>query len=156
MLVSPFKLREATPADAAWFAPRLRPSDQAEVAAFFEDPVQGILLSIVASQITAVAVRGDDDRPVILLGCAQDGDNPAMAAPWLLATDEVARYPGALTRIGRHYVDLFSERWPLLLNYVDERNTVSARWLERLGFTLGDAVCMGRNGENFRPFTMGA
>lgn len=153
MRARPFDLRPATADDAEWFAPRLRSADLLEVDAFFADHAEGLRQSIAMSEITAVAHL--NGRGVILLGCAsheRDGE----AAPWLVATGEVIRYPGALTRIGRHYVSVFLERWPLLWNFVDERNLVSARWLERLGFSLGEPVEIGRNGERFRPFVMRA
>lgn len=150
MRVKGFTLRQAVPADAEWFACRLRSADLAEVLAFYDDPLNALRNAISVSQICVVAERGG--QGVILLGCA---DNLVHGVPWLMATDEVTTHPGALTKIAKHYVGLFLERWPALLNYVDERNAVSVHWLRRLGFTIGEARKFGRNGERFHPFTMG-
>lgn len=131
-------------------AERLRPADLAEVQATCVSVVGGMQASIEASAICVVAER--EGQPVILLGCVEDAGR---GVPWLLATTEVARYPGALTKIGRHYVGIFKARWPVLINAVDARNSASIRWLERLGFKIGAPQPFGLNGELFRPFTMG-
>lgn len=150
MRVKGFTLRQAEPADAEWFAAHLRASDLLEVLAFYDDPANALRQAIDLSRICVVAEH--EGRGILLLGCA---DSIVEGVPWLVATGEAAAYPGALTRIAKHYVGLFLERWPVLLNYVDERNTASVRWLRRLGFTIGEARKFGRNGERFHPFTMG-
>ena len=152
MQVKGFTLRPGRLEDAAWFAPRLRESDRVEVQAVAIDLEACLRASIEASEICMVAER--QGRGVILLGCVPAPDGAGI--PWLLATDEVRPFPGALTAIGKRYVALFLERWPRLINAVDERNTVSIRWLQRLGFTIGEPQPFGLAGEPFRVFTMEA
>ncbi|WP_455153310.1 hypothetical protein [Bradyrhizobium cenepequi] len=55
----------------------------------------------------------------------------------------------------RHSVswrDQLLERYPILRNFVDDRNTVSIRWLRWLGFKLHDPVVIG--GHVFRIFEL--
>lgn len=144
-------MRDAREEDAAWFAPRLRPCDAAEVLALYEDIAAGLRTAIAGSAIAKVAEL--NGRPVILLGCASS--EPGVGCPWLLATGEVVKLPGALTKVGRHYVRDFKARWPKLMNYVDERSLVSVRWLKRLGFNIHAPIRLGLKGERFHPFTMG-
>lgn len=149
--VSIFTMREATAEDATYFATRLRPSDEDEVRALFDDVEAGLASAIVGSALSYVAEL--NGRPIILLGCAENGDGTG--CPWLMATGEVVKLPGALTKVGRHYVEVFKARWPVLTNYVDQRSLVSVRWLERLGFKIHEPVALGLRSERFHPFTMG-
>lgn len=151
MRVSIFEMRDATPEDAAWFATRLRQSDEDEVLALFDDIEDGIGDAIAQSQIVKVATL--HGRPVVILGCGTVAEGHG--CPWLLATGEVVKLPGALTRLGKYYTAHFMERWPSLLNYVDERSVASVRWLRRLGFTVHRPEPFGKPGHRFHPFTMG-
>jgi hypothetical protein len=46
--------------------------------------------------------------------------------------------------------------YPVLRNYVDQRNTVSIRWLRWLGFRMGEPAVMGAARVPFVPFEMSA
>lgn len=154
MRASPFTLR--TPAatyDAPVIATHLRERDRQEVLAVCDDVCASILNAILVSPICGVACL--ETRPVFVIGCAPLQGHEGYGSPWLLATDEVTAHPGALTKITKHYIGLFLEQYPRLLNYVDERNVDSVRWLERLGFTIHEPIAFGKQGEPFRPFTMG-
>lgn len=153
MRASAFTLRPATPDDTIWLVPRLRERDRQEALATFEDLDTAIRHSISASPICDVAEI--DGVGIFVIGCAPDANVEGRGIPWLLATTEVAHHPGALTKITKHYVGLFLERWPVLLNFVDERNVTSVRWLRRLGFTVCEPLAFGKNGEPFHPFVMG-
>lgn len=57
-------------------------------------------------------------------------------APWMLGTPALERAPKQLTKMGRAYVRLMSDKYATLLNYVDARSLKSVYWLARLGFTV--------------------
>lgn len=61
---------------------------------------------------------------------------PDCGVPWMLGTPEIERAPKQLTKLGRTYVRLMSDRYATLLNYVDARSLKSVYWLARLGFTV--------------------
>lgn len=152
MRASAFELRDPELGrDSLYLAQHLRARDAQEVLAVADSVVDSIDAAIMASPICAVAMI--DGRPVFIIGCAPIREG--LGSPWLLATDEVAAHPGALTKITKHYVGLFLERWPQLLNYVDQRNTNSVSWLQRIGFQVLEPVAFGRQGEPFHPFVMG-
>lgn len=146
-----FAIRDATPEDAEWFAPRLRASDQLELeAASGPDIAQTLRTAVAISPICKVCEFAGE--PVLLLGCAEP---PGLGVPWLVGTERATRHPTAMTQVGVHFTELFLTRRPLLMNCVDVRNAASIRWLRRLGFTIHDPVVFGRNGERFHPFTLG-
>jgi hypothetical protein len=66
------------------------------------------------------------------------GVTPAtgFGVPWMLGTPALERAPKQLTKLGRAYVRLMSQKYATLLNYVDARSLKSVYWLARLGFTV--------------------
>lgn len=74
-----------------------------------------------------------DGEPAGLFG-ATPGDG--FGVPWMLGTPALERAPKQLTRLGRTYVRLMSDKYATLVNYVDARSLKSVYWLARLGFTV--------------------
>ncbi|MNF12754.1 hypothetical protein D3C80_2143590 [compost metagenome] len=60
----------------------------------------------------------------------------------------------AFLRISSGWPNQLLQRYSVLRNFVDARNTVSIRWLEWLGFRLLEPVDIG--GHQFRLFEMEA
>lgn len=77
-------------------------------------------------------------------------------APWMLAVEGVERLSRHLVTLGRRGVAQMLSVHPRLVNHVDARNTISIRWLERLGFTIEAAAPFGVKGLPFHRFTMEA
>lgn len=74
-----------------------------------------------------------DSEPAGLFGVTPAG---GIGVPWMLGTPAIERAPKQLTRLGRAYVHLMSDKYATLLNYVDARSLKSVYWLARLGFTV--------------------
>lgn len=146
-------VRDAQADDAEWLACGLRERDRQEVLAANGPGVLAALYgAIEASKGMCWAAEGE--RPVMVLGCAPVV--PGVGSPWLLGTDEVAEYPRALTRIAKRHIAIMRATYPVLLNYVDERNADSVGWLRLLGFTVDPPTPYGIEGRPFHRFTMGA
>lgn len=148
-----FQIRNANQGDAVWFSTRLRDADLAEVQATAGPDIEATLRTAVA-QSEMVWVASRRGLPVVLLGCAEI--EPGVGSPWLLATNEALRLGPSLTALAKERVALVRKTWPKLANYVDVRNTVSVRWLARIGFEIRQPVPYGVNGELFHPFGMEA
>jgi hypothetical protein len=56
--------------------------------------------------------------------------------PWLLASEGVEKYAKTFIKHNRLMLDKWLERFPVLFNYVDKRNTTSINWLRFLGFKM--------------------
>jgi hypothetical protein len=74
------------------------------------------------------------------------------AVIWMLGTHALGAYKGAHTRLAKAYIAQELKVHRMLFNYVHAKNTPSVRWLERRGFTLGEAIPVAVSGELFHPF----
>lgn len=74
-----------------------------------------------------------DGEPAGLFGVTPADD---IGVPWMLGTPALERAPKQLTKLGRAYVTLMSDKYATLLNYVDARSLKSVYWLACLGFTV--------------------
>lgn len=75
-----------------------------------------------------------DGEPAGLFGVTPAAKD--VGVPWMLGTPALERAPKQLTRLGRAYVHLMSDKYATLLNYVDARSLKSVYWLALLGFTV--------------------
>lgn len=140
-----------------YIAENMREADRQEVFAMRgEDAdLHYVLANAVKRSTWCVCGLAADGTPVSLVGVAPVSLIGGVGAPWLLGTDRVREFSGALIRYGRDYIQSMTSQYPQLINYVDARNTASIRWLKRLGFTIHDAEPIGHQGLPFHKFTMG-
>lgn len=148
------RVRAPTRADIAELVANLRPLDRQELEASnagdLHDAVRRALA--VSPHRWAMEVDGalallGGVAPVSLLG--------GIGSPWLLGTTVLERRGGVLTRVCLGYRDLALGLYPVLVNYVDARNTTSIRWLRRLGFSIADEpVPYGPKGQPFYRFEL--
>lgn len=61
---------------------------------------------------------------------------PGVGFVWMLATNGLSGIIRDFIRQTPLYLTLFHRSYPVLGNYVDERNEVHIRWLKRVGFTV--------------------
>lgn len=147
-----WQIRDATLDDVYSIAKRLRYGDQDELQALhggLVPPLAVIAASRVSSDICRVG--GIGGLPLVIHGVAPMPGVPGVGVPWMLGTHEVETR--ALARLAlRHCaseVQEMNELYPLLVNYVDDRNTLSKRWLKWLGFSF---ISRRPHGIEQRPF----
>ncbi|RCL00940.1 MAG: hypothetical protein JSC189_001033 [Candidatus Tokpelaia sp. JSC189] len=95
-----------------------------------------------------------DDVPVAIFGVGDINVLTCVGAPWLLGTKRIEKHWRVFLRGSRHWCHQLFKSYRLLRNVVDDRNDVSKRWLEWLGFTLFEPRPLGQDGEMFRVFEM--
>lgn len=143
---------EANIAHADYIAEHLRDEDVFELQASGSSPhkalTDGLRRSVWAKTVIV------DDKPCLMFGVAPLSALTGMGTPWLLGTAAICKIRRTFIRQCRGYVDDMLRSFPVLVNYVDERNTTSIRWLKWLGFELQPAVPAGVNGEMFHRFEM--
>jgi hypothetical protein len=113
-------------------------------------PLSALLDGCEISDYTVVVVV--NDVPCVVLGLVIRDILTGTGVPWLLGTDGALKYK-------RHFLiqvpEIINEMLtvcPRLFNYVHTENKVSIKWLKRIGFTLGDPVEYGCEGELFHKF----
>lgn len=142
----------ATEQDMIALSRCLRDQDQAELRACGEPDFESILLSSlrVSDWVVSVRVGG---QYACALGVTPSGTLLAPAgSPWMLGTDLVATSKRVLARYAPAYIARMHQDYPTLHNVVHLANTVSVRWLQRVGFALGESFSHPRTGELFAPF----
>lgn len=148
-----FRIIPATAEHAAEIAPRMRFDDIREVqAASGRSPLSALLYSIERSDFAyTVEFEG---TPETMFGCGTADVMSRIGAPWLLGSNAIERHYRHFLRGSRFWIGRMKGEYALLRNTVDDRNVVSKRWLEWLGFEVGEAVPRGYERIPFRTFEM--
>jgi hypothetical protein len=148
-------IRVALPSDALDLGPRITADDRREVEAMNgRDPRIALIDGVVRS---SEAWTGRIDGRVACMWGVGPGDVMGWTGvPWMLGSEAVAANATILLRQSRAFVERWRGMYPVLRNMVDARHHRSIRWLRWLGFEIGPASPLGRNGLPFHVFTMRA
>jgi hypothetical protein len=126
--------RPATPSDTQELAELMRIEDRNEVYARYGVPPIVVLETGLLQSDPALTIVGDDDELVGMAGvCPEIAD---VGLVWMLGTDRLKQYRMQFLRKCIPLVQEWQERYPVLYNYVDERNTLHINWLRWLGFSF--------------------
>lgn len=144
---------EALPEHDQLIGMNMRSADAEEVwASSMMTPIQAVRESRRVS--THVWTGMINDEPACMFGVASACLVSGYGVPWLLGTDVIEKYSFAFIRQCRPYMELMQGVYPRLTNYVDDRNTVSRRWLKWLGFQIEEPAPYGPFHKPFRKFEM--
>lgn len=131
-------VRPTVKEDVLALAPRLRQADIDEVkAASGLDPETALILSHQVSSECFTVFGGCNQ--IAMFGVKQE-DNPSIGRIWMLGSDEIHDHRFGFLRRSKAWVDHLQDRYPILYNYIDARNTVHIRWLQWLGFSFINEV----------------
>jgi len=116
----------------------MRKVDREEVwAAAHQTPYDALHSSVEASTWCATAMAGD--LAVMMAGVVPaENERGPFGVPWALASEDFEDHSVAFLKSTRPMVQAMAKDFPLLINFVDIRNTASIRWLEWAGFTVDD------------------
>lgn len=132
--------------DVSLLQGRLREQDHDEVwAARGRDPDTMLSESVQASVLCWSIVV--EEQVLGMFGVA-----PSKVAgegqPWLLGADGLTKLSRQLIREPAGYIKQMHGKFPILRNVVDARNSISLRWISRVGFTLSSSP------RPYGPFSM--
>lgn len=134
-----------------YVAQHARAPDVAEfLAGSGQSPLQVIEYGLRASACVYTGLV--DGVPVAVLGVSPASALSGIGCPWMVATDGVDAIAHRLIRISRPVIDAMHTLFPVLVNFVDNRNVKAHAWLRWLGFQLHDPAPHGREGRPFRLF----
>lgn len=129
----------------------MREADRREVmAASGRYPEEALQESVRVSTECWAGMLGEE--PIAIFGVGPLNILNGIGSPWMLGSDELVAHSFYLLRMSRPYVERMHQIYPVLFNLVDERNTVSQRWLRWMGFKMYDPIPYGPFGVKFRPF----
>ena len=118
----------------ARITPYLRQVDLDEIEAMTDLPPEVAVAFSIAQTERGFAAEVDGEL-VALFGISN-------GLIWLVATDEINKYPITFYRLSRKIFPSLIEGYDYIENYVDARNTLSLRWLKWLGFTIKEPKCI--------------
>ena len=147
------EIRKPTERDIRILVENLRPADQEELKAYFNDNYHWIVKTCVkgSRDSWAVVVNG---KLLFICGVGITSLIGKVGCPWLLGTNFISKYPFEFIRQTRKILGEMLLNHELLLNHVYVKNDVAIRFLKHLGFKLETPVVHGINGELFHPFSM--
>lgn len=151
-------LQPATEAHARALAPLMRPEDAAEVKASGGYEPLAALLDAVSMSERPLALLFDGEVAaiwgVVPLPAPTFLGESRTAVVWLLTGAAVERHPLAFLKLCRPALRMLLDRYPTLINAIDERYTVAVRWAKWLGFDVWPALPFGVDGLPFHFITI--
>ncbi len=120
----------------------MRDPDIAEVIAM-SGPNIALTLERAVSASTDCWAVDHRDGLYMLCGVAPVSLIGGIGCPWMLGTTLIDQSPKPLMGVSVPYRERMEKSYPMLVNYVDARNTRSIRWLSRIGFTIHDPILTG-------------
>lgn len=143
--------RPSVPQDAHLLAPRLRLEDVAEImAASGHTPLQALLDGVLEGTETWTII-GNQGEVLGMFGVNHMPEaGPGQACIWMLAADGLPTIRTEFFRQTWAFLDYFHEKYPVLWNYIDERQEGHIKWLRRLGFRFTKRL--EAYGHEQRPF----
>jgi hypothetical protein len=132
---------------------RLRKSDIDEVwASAHYTPEQALRFSLKISLMAfTVEYHG---VPVAIFGVAPDNLTGSRASIWLLGTDDINRMRITFLKESRKFIRYFLWFYPVLYNFVDDRNKKTIEWLTWCGAQFLEPAPYGYDGLPFRFFEL--
>ena len=147
------EIREIEDGDIAVLVRNMRKHDVQEVNAATRMGVRNAVETSV--NLSTYAKTGlVNDELVCMWGVCPISLISSSGSPWMLGTDLIEKKQRIFLRRSKPWLEDIKKGYKTLENHVDERNTLSVRWLKWLGFEMKKAEPYGVNGELFHKFTM--
>lgn len=99
-------------------------------------PSQAVPLSFAYSALCFTAFVDEQAQyPVAIFGAGNDPQVKERGLIWLLATSDIRKVAKSVLKLAPIWLDFFEDRYPNALhNWVDARNKLHLRWLDKMGF----------------------
>lgn len=134
--------------DVYELAQNLREDDINELKALKLKPIQSLLRGYIFSdECFSAEFRG---KVIGMFGYSGFSMPCDTASVWFLGSNEMSEHPTAFVRDGKKYIKKFLNKYPVLTNMVDIRNTSHIIWLKHMGMVFSGSVFV--NGYEFVKF----
>lgn len=132
-------------------AKHMRPEDRAEVWASSRATPEQALEDGFRSSLRCWTGLVNTEA-VCIVGVAPGSLLTGVGIPWMLCTPRLSRAVRPMLRLSRPVVDTMQDFFPVLVNFVDARNTDTIGWLRALGFTVEEPAPFGPDRMPFHRF----
>lgn len=132
------KLISSTLDDVFSLENRLRLADINEVEALGSNPHKALLMGYIYSDECMTV--WEDDKVIGMFGVSNWDLPKGFATIWFLGSDECRNHPVTFVKEGIKYTKKSLQKYDILVNCVDARNTDSLRWLRAIGMNLSSAI----------------
>jgi hypothetical protein len=123
----------ATDLDALTVGLLMRGSDEQELRALGHDPrVAPVEAVHVSDPDLCWALIDENGLTIAVCGAARLNDDVGVA--WLLTAEGFGNHPRDIMNLSKALLAKMHERYPVLFNWIDERNVRSLQWLKYIGF----------------------
>lgn len=147
-------VRDSNPEDIAFLRNNLKKSDVDEIWAShhkmpYEALVQGMELSVHCLTVLKY------EKPTAMFGVVPISDTDRRGVIWMLSTENLLNMRIEFLRCSEFFIRLLfklNQRFDILFNHVDARNTVSIKWLKSIGANVAEAVPYGEEKLPFHYF----
>jgi hypothetical protein len=143
----------ATEGHAIRMAPWMRAEDEAEImASHGHKPLEGLQASLKQSAVARTVMYQGEIAAIF--GVAMADGLAGHGSVWLLSSELVEEVPLLFLRRSKKELRKLQAPWPILTNFVDARYKRAVRWVEWLGFEVGEPVPFGVAGLPFHPIRL--
>lgn len=146
------RLEKATKRHAREIARIMRSKDRDEAAACGFVPESACRMSLNNS-LEAWAVYVEDEL-LCVFGVGPMNSAPGITVAWLMTSVHVDKYPLTFWRCSKVVINYLRDKHVLMVNMVHGKYIEAIRWLERLGFKIGEPQQFGSRGDLFCPATL--
>ncbi len=119
-------------------AQNLRFDDIREAAALNLTPEQALLRGFVLSdECYSVKFK---DTVIGMFGIAKYNMPIGFGSVWFFGSDECTNHPFTFVREGIKYTKKWLQKYDILINAVDSRNSTHISWLRSIGMTISNPI----------------
>lgn len=119
--------------DAVELSKNLREEDIAELAANTgKAPLTALSQGYVLST-PCYSIVDDTDKVLGMFGAVPVHKSPGVGLVWMLASPGLLKHRRQFLRESKEWIAKLHQKFPILWNYVDARNTTHIRWLKWIG-----------------------
>lgn len=142
------KIVESVLDDVYELAPRLRQDDINEVKALGFKPEQSLLQGFIYSDI-CYSVK-HNNKTIGMFGTTNYNLPNKWGSIWFLGSDETINFPVTFIREGKKFLKQAFQKYDILVNAVDSRNTSHIKYIEHIGLIISNPIMI--NGYKFLQF----
>ena len=132
------KIIESVLDDVYELAPHLRQDDINEVQALGFKPEQSLLQGFIYSDTCYSAKY--QGKTIGMFGATNYNLPDKWGSVWFLGSDETMKFPVAFIKEGKKLLKQAFQKYDIMVNAVDSRNTSHIRYIEHIGLIISNPI----------------